>query len=119
MSSYLVALIISDFQCKHEIVQGIGDDGKVEVGVCGRPSVVSAGELDYALNVSKNVIEFYEKFYGVKYPLPKCGLYQVNFYTKKYIKIQLFQDHVAIPDFDAGAMENWGLITYRQNKSFI
>lgn len=51
--------------------------------------------LDFALNVAVKSIDFYEQFLGVKYPLPKC-------------------DHVALPDFAAGAMENWGLVTYRE-----
>ena len=41
------------------------------------------------------VLEFFEQYYNIKFPLPK-------------------QDMIAIPDFSAGAMENWGLITYRE-----
>jgi hypothetical protein len=44
--------------------------------------------------VGPRVLYFYEEFFDVQYPLPK-------------------QDMVALPDFMAGAMENWGLITYR------
>ncbi|XP_052805071.1 endoplasmic reticulum aminopeptidase 1-like isoform X2 [Mya arenaria] len=50
----------------------------------------------FALEVAVQVIDHYEQYFGVHYPLPK-------------------QDLIAIPDFEAGAMENWGLITYRMS----
>jgi len=40
------------------------------------------------------VLEFYESFFGIDYPLAK-------------------EDMAAIPDFAPGAMENWGLVTYK------
>lgn len=52
-------------------------------------------QVDFARKVGPKALDYYEKFFDVKYPLPK-------------------QDMVAIPDFSAGAMENWGLITYRE-----
>ncbi|KAJ8967080.1 hypothetical protein NQ314_003092 [Rhamnusium bicolor] len=51
--------------------------------------------VDFAKQVGPKALEYYEKFFDIKYPLPK-------------------QDMIAIPDFSAGAMENWGLITYRE-----
>ena len=83
MSTYLVALVISDFVCLNETVQDIGAKGKVDVSVCGRSNAIE--QLQYALEVSTKIIKFFEFIYGVKYPLPKC-------------------DHIALPDFNAGAM---------------
>ena len=54
-----------------------------------------ADSLDFALGVAKRCIEYFEDYFGVQYPLAKA-------------------DHVACPDFSSGAMENWGLITYRE-----
>ena len=68
MSSYLVALVISDFVCINETVQGIG---KVEVNVCGRANAIE--KLNYALEISTKTIKFLESIYGVQYPLKKAG----------------------------------------------
>lgn len=73
MSTYLLALVVSDFECKGQIVQGMGTQGQVEIRVCGQSSALASGQLDYALNVAKTTIKFYEDFYRVKYPLPKSG----------------------------------------------
>ena len=51
--------------------------------------------LDFSLDIAVRSIEFYEDYYGVKYPIPQSL-------------------HIALPDFSAGAMENWGLVTYRE-----
>lgn len=89
MSSYLLAFVCGDLQHK---------ETKTKDGVAVRvwsTKVHSDKALDYALDVIKNGIEFFNEYYGVPYPLEKC-------------------DNVAIPDFSSGAMENWGLITYRE-----
>lgn len=71
MSTYLIALVISDFQCKYNNVEGVGEFGSVKVGVCGRSNALD--QLDYALQIGTKIIKYLEEFYGVKYPLPKCG----------------------------------------------
>uniref|UniRef100_A0A3Q1MFD6 Aminopeptidase n=2 Tax=Bos TaxID=9903 RepID=A0A3Q1MFD6_BOVIN len=52
-------------------------------------------QTHYALEASVKLLDFYENYFDIHYPLPKLDL-------------------VAIPDFASGAMENWGLITYRE-----
>ena len=66
--------------------------GETEVAVWSRPGAEE--QTRYATNITSTVLEYFEEFFQIPYPLPK-------------------QDMIAIPDFGAGAMENWGLITYR------
>ncbi|XP_052399868.1 aminopeptidase N [Carassius gibelio] len=89
MSTYLLAFIISDFGF---IEQNID---KLQIRIFARQEAISAGQGDYALNVTGPILKFFEEYYSVPYPLPKS-------------------DQIALPDFNAGAMENWGLITYRE-----
>ncbi|MDF7638036.1 M1 family metallopeptidase [Lactobacillus sp. ESL0791] len=89
MSSYLIAFGFGDLQSKMTETK----DG-VKVGVFATKAH-KAKELDFALDIAKRAIEFYEDFYQTKYPLPHSW-------------------QLALPDFSAGAMENWGLVTYRE-----
>ncbi|NXI75327.1 AMPN Aminopeptidase, partial [Rhipidura dahli] len=89
MSTYLLAFIVSQFTCKNST-------GEPLIRVCGRPKAISDGQGDYALNVTGLILSFFEDHYNTPYPLPKS-------------------DQVGLPDFNAGAMENWGLVTYREN----
>lgn len=89
MSTYLLAWVTGDLHRKTATTKN-----DVEVSVWATPAQPGAG-LDFPLEVAVRAIEFYEEYYGVPYPLPKA-------------------DHVALPDFSSGAMENWGLITYRE-----
>lgn len=89
MSSYLLAWVVGELHKKSATTS----DG-VEVNVWATPAQ-SPESLDFALGHAVKTIEFFDEYFGVKYPLPKS-------------------DHVALPDFSSGAMENWGLITYRE-----
>lgn len=89
MSTYLLAFVIGDL---------IHKEAKTKDGVLVRVFATPAQKaesLDFALDVAKRTIEFFDDYFGVPYPLPKS-------------------DHIALPDFSSGAMENWGLITYRE-----
>lgn len=89
MSTYLVAFAFGDLQ-KKETKTTSG----VKIGVFATKAH-QAKELDFALDIAKRSIEFYEDFYQTPYPLPHSW-------------------QLALPDFSAGAMENWGLVTYRE-----
>lgn len=89
MSTYLLAFVIGEMQKKSATTQG-----GVEVNIWATPAQ-PAESLDFALDIAVRSIEFYDDYFDTKYPLPKS-------------------DHVALPDFSSGAMENWGLITYRE-----
>ena len=89
MSPYLLAWVVGELQKKTATTKS-----GVEVNVWSTPAHPTSS-LDFALTTAVDCIEFYDEYFKTPYPLPKC-------------------DHVALPDFSSGAMENWGLITYRE-----
>ncbi|ROV91309.1 hypothetical protein VSDG_07783 [Cytospora chrysosperma] len=87
MSTYLVAFIVGELNYIET------NDFRVPVRVYAPPGQdIEHGR--FSLNLAAKTLAFYEKVFGIEFPLPKM-------------------DQVAIPDFAQGAMENWGLITYR------
>ena len=93
MSTYLLFFAIGKISSK-EI--------KTKEGVLIRVWATENKEIfsDFALEISVKLLDYFESYFGVKYPLPKL-------------------DHIAIPDFAAGAMENWGCISYRENALLV
>ncbi|KAL3885524.1 hypothetical protein ACJMK2_025576 [Sinanodonta woodiana] len=88
MSTYLMAFIICDFENRIKITEH-----GIQYGAWAQEKYID--QVDLALDIGTKVITNYEKYFDIRFPLPK-------------------QDMIAIPDFAAGAMENWGLITYRE-----
>ncbi|XP_050301023.1 puromycin-sensitive aminopeptidase [Anthonomus grandis grandis] len=93
MSTYLVAAVIGEY----DYVEGKSSDG-VLVRV-----YTPKGKKDqglFALDVATKVLPYYKEYFNIAYPLPKIDL-------------------IAIADFMAGAMENWGLVTYRETALLV
>lgn len=89
MSPYLLAFVAGELHSKSARTKS-----GVEVNIWATPAQ-SPDSLDFALDTATKTIEFFDDYFGVPYPLPKA-------------------DHIALPDFTVGAMENWGIITYRE-----
>lgn len=70
MSTYLVALVVSDFVCINGTANS-GLDNNLLVRSCGKPT--TANQLDFGLDIGIRIIEHFQNLYKVKYPLPKCG----------------------------------------------
>ncbi|KAM3625143.1 uncharacterized protein V6R79_007458 [Siganus canaliculatus] len=90
MSTYLLAFVVCDFEF---IISNTSND--VLIRIWARKTAIEEGQGDYALNITGPILSFFETYYNSTYPLEKS-------------------DQIALPDFSAGAMENWGLITYRE-----
>ncbi|MBQ3441339.1 M1 family metallopeptidase [Candidatus Saccharibacteria bacterium] len=90
MSTYLLAFVIGKFHGKT-----VKNNHGVEITTyCALNQDVEA--VDFANEIAAKSLEFYDDNFGVSYPLKKLT-------------------QVALPDFEAGAMENWGLVTYRES----
>uniref|UniRef100_A0A665W2U9 Aminopeptidase n=1 Tax=Echeneis naucrates TaxID=173247 RepID=A0A665W2U9_ECHNA len=89
MSTYLLAFIVSDFVSIESL------QNHLLIRIWARKKAIDDKQGDYARNVTGPILQFYEQYYNASYPLSKS-------------------DQIALPDFNAGAMENWGLVTYRE-----
>jgi len=88
MSTYLVAFVVSKFKYVETT-----RENNVRFRIWSEPN--SLEQTAYADDIGAKILQFFEGYFNIQFPLPK-------------------QDMIAIPDFGAGAMENWGLITYRE-----
>ncbi len=87
MSSYLAALVVGNFEYVEGSVDGI------PIRVYSTPGKKEMGK--FALDAAENIVAYYNKYFGMKYPYGKLDL-------------------IGLPDFSAGAMENVGCITFRE-----
>lgn len=93
MSTYLLAFVIGKLEyLEKKTMSGI------VVRSYATPENIK--HTDFALDVAVKCLDFYNEYFGIDYPLTKC-------------------DFVALPDFASGAMENWGLITFREQALIV
>src|SRR4029079_3313631 len=89
ISSYLVAMLVGDFVCRS------GAPGAIPVRVCSTPDKLPL--TGFALDAAEYSVKFYNEWTGIPYPFGKL-------------------DVIGVPDFAAGAMENIGAITFREEE---
>ncbi len=87
MSTYLLYIGVGEFEFIESKLN------KTKIRIAATPGKSNEGK--FALELTKKFLKYFENFSKVPYPLPKLDL-------------------IAIPDFAAGAMENWGAITFRE-----
>ena len=93
MSTYLLVFIVGNLTSIEERAAG-----GTTVGVWTTPG--KEDQASFALDTSVKLLGYFNEYFGIPYPLPKL-------------------DHIAIPDFAAGAMENWGAVTYRETALLV
>ena len=93
MSTYLLVFIVGNLTSIEERAAG-----GTTVGVWTTPG--KEDQASFALDTSVKLLSYFNEYFGIPYPLPKL-------------------DHIAIPDFAAGAMENWGAVTYRETALLV
>ncbi|XP_018012073.1 aminopeptidase N [Hyalella azteca] len=93
MSTFIVAFHISDFES-----MPVKRLNSTSFTVWSRPAVLN--QTSYVYDATPAILQFLEEYFGIAYALPKL-------------------DMVAVPDFKFSAMENWGLITYRESAMVI
>ncbi|KAI0484343.1 peptidase family M1 [Xylariaceae sp. FL0804] len=92
MSTYLLAWAFGDFECVETTTGGIYNGKQIPVRVWATNGLQEQGK--FALKYAPAIIDLFSEKFGIAYPLPKADL-------------------LAVHEFTHGAMENWGLITYR------
>lgn len=90
MSTYLLAFIVSEFKIRENVAKTFG--------VLARPALYE--QTQYAFSIGQQLLTKLDIWMGTKYSdIPEME------------KMHM----AALPDFSAGAMENWGLLTYRES----
>jgi len=91
MSTYTLAIVISDYECMSTTLNN-SLSKNLKISACARSNALY--QIENLFNTSVYLIDYYERLFKIAFPLPKL-------------------EHVSVPDFNFGAMENFGLIIYK------
>jgi aminopeptidase N len=110
MSTYLIGIFVTDFECKTE-KSAAGLASSMEVRACSRPNVLQ--KLDHSLKSTVLILEFFQKTFEIPFQLPKLGNPStlISFSIKYSSSLRVFQDSIAV-GYDKCGMENFGAIRY-------
>uniref|UniRef100_A0A8C1PHQ6 Aminopeptidase n=1 Tax=Cyprinus carpio TaxID=7962 RepID=A0A8C1PHQ6_CYPCA len=89
MSTYYLAWAVCNFTYREAVIR-----------LYARPDAIQSGSGDYALHITKRLLQFYQDYFKVKYYLPKLDL-------------------LAVPKHPYAAMENWGLSVFVEQKILL
>ncbi|KAK5650644.1 hypothetical protein RI129_001673 [Pyrocoelia pectoralis] len=92
MSTYLACFIVCDFHFTSTIIEA-NNQTTIPLRVFAPRDQIE--HTKFALDTSVTIMKYFTKYFDIPYPLPKLDL-------------------IAIPDFVSGAMEHWGLVTFRE-----
>ncbi|XP_010082017.1 PREDICTED: thyrotropin-releasing hormone-degrading ectoenzyme, partial [Pterocles gutturalis] len=95
MSTYYLAWAVCNFTYREAVTKS-----GVVIRLYARPDAIRRGSGDYALNITRRLIEFYEDYFKVPYSLPKLDL-------------------LAVPKHPYAAMENWGLSVFVEQRILL
>ncbi|MFZ4810038.1 MAG: M1 family metallopeptidase [Ilumatobacteraceae bacterium] len=98
MSTYLVAFVVGPLEVTDPVIVPRLGGGEIPVRIVHVPGKSSL--TAFGLEIGAFAVEFFQRYYDIAYPTDKC-------------------DMIALPDFAAGAMENLGCITYRENMLLV
>ncbi|XP_053364696.1 thyrotropin-releasing hormone-degrading ectoenzyme-like [Clarias gariepinus] len=95
MSTYYVSWAVCDFGSRQTMTHS-----GVMIRLFARPDAIQSGSGDYVLHITKSLLNFYQDYFQITYPLPKLDL-------------------LAVPKHPYAAMENWGLSVFVEQKILL
>lgn len=98
ISSYITAIVAGPYQSVHSELQS-SDGRTIPLGIFARASLFEYLDADYIFDITRKGFEYFESRFGVAYPFEKY-------------------DQLFVPEFNAGAMENAGAVTFTETYVF-